>query len=73
VFASSAFVPVATMPGWLQAFADINPVTITVNALRALTLGGPTVRPVLEALAWIAGILLVFVPLAVNRYRRAAG
>jgi ABC transporter DrrB family efflux protein len=73
VFASSAFVPVATMPGWLQAFADINPVTITVNALRALTLGGPTLRPVLEALAWIAGILLVFVPLAVNRYRRAAG
>jgi ABC transporter DrrB family efflux protein len=73
VFASSAFVPVATMPGWLQAFADINPVTITVNALRALTLGGPTVRPVLEAMAWIAGILLVFVPLAVNRYRRAAG
>jgi ABC-2 type transport system permease protein len=73
VFASSAFVPVATMPGWLQAFAEINPVTITVNALRALTLGGPTVRPVLEALAWIAGILLVFVPLAVNRYRRAAG
>jgi ABC transporter DrrB family efflux protein len=73
VFASSAFVPVATMPGWLQAFADINPVTITVNALRALTLGGPTLRPVLEALAWIAGLLLVFVPLAVNRYRRAAG
>jgi ABC transporter DrrB family efflux protein len=73
VFASSAFVPIATMPGWLQAFADINPVTITVNALRALTLGGPTVRPVLEAMAWIAGILLVFVPLAVNRYRRAAG
>ncbi|HJW62247.1 MAG TPA: ABC transporter permease [Actinomycetes bacterium] len=73
VFASSAFVPVDTMPGWLQTFANINPVTITVNALRALTLGGPTVRPVLEALAWIAGILLVFVPLAVNRYRRAAG
>jgi ABC-2 type transport system permease protein/oleandomycin transport system permease protein len=61
------------MPGWLQTFADINPVTVTVNALRALTLGGPTARPVLEALAWIVGILLVFVPLAVNRYRRAAG
>jgi ABC-2 type transport system permease protein/oleandomycin transport system permease protein len=73
VFASSAFVPVDTMPGWLQTFADINPVTVTVNALRALTLGGPTARPVLEALAWIVGILLVFVPLAVNRYRRAAG
>jgi ABC-2 type transport system permease protein/oleandomycin transport system permease protein len=73
VFASSAFVPVASMPGWLQAFVRANPVTITVNALRALTLGGPTTRPLLQALAWIVGILLVFVPLAVNRYRRAAG
>ena len=73
VFASSAFVPVASMPGWLQAFVRVNPVTITVNALRALTLGGPTARPLLQALAWIVGILLVFVPLAVNRYRRAAG
>ena len=73
VFASSAFVPVESMPGWLQTFADINPVTVTVDALRALTLGGPVTRPLLESLAWITGILLVFVPLAVNRYRRAAG
>jgi ABC-2 type transport system permease protein/oleandomycin transport system permease protein len=73
VFASSAFVPVASMPGWLQAFVRVNPVTLTVNALRALMLGGPTLRPVLQSLAWIVGILLVFVPLAVNRYRRAAG
>ena len=73
VFASSAFVPVESMPGWLQVFVKANPETITVNALRALTLGGPTARPVLQSLAWIVGILLVFVPLAVNRYRRAAG
>jgi len=73
VFASSAFVPVESMPGWLQVFVRANPVTITVNALRALSLGGPTARPVLQSLAWIVGILLVFVPLAVNRYRRAAG
>jgi ABC-2 type transport system permease protein/oleandomycin transport system permease protein len=73
VFASSAFVPVQTMPSWLQAFAEINPVTVTVDALRALTLGGPAIRAVLQSLAWIAAILLVFVPLAVNRYRRAAG
>ena len=73
VFASSAFVPVESMPGWLQTFADINPVTVTVDALRALTLGGPVTRSLLESLAWITGILLVFVPLAVNRYRRAAG
>jgi ABC-type polysaccharide/polyol phosphate export permease len=61
------------MPGWLQAFAEINPITNVVDALRALCLGGPTAGPVLRALAWIAGILLVFVPLAVRRYRRAAG
>jgi ABC-type multidrug transport system permease subunit len=47
VFASSAFVPVDSMPGWLQAFARVNPVTITVNALRALTYGGPTTQVVL--------------------------
>ena len=73
VFASSAFVPTESMPGWLRAFTQVNPVTITVNALRALTLGGPVTRPLLQSLAWIGGILLVFVPLAVNRYRRAAG
>ena len=72
VFASSAFVPLRGMPGWLQAFAKANPITNTVDALRALCLGGPTTTPVLRALAWIAAILLVFVPLAVSRYRRTA-
>jgi ABC-2 type transport system permease protein/oleandomycin transport system permease protein len=71
VFTSSTLVPVATMPGWLQAFAAHQPVTATVDALRALCLGGPTTRPVLEALAWIAALLAVAVPLAVARYRRA--
>ena len=71
VFTSSTLVPVATMPGWLQAFAAHQPVTATVDALRALCLGGPTTRPVLEALAWIAALLAVAVPLAVACYRRA--
>lgn len=44
-FTSSTFVPVGTMPDWLQIFAEVNPVTITVDALRALTLGGPTAEP----------------------------
>jgi ABC-2 type transport system permease protein/oleandomycin transport system permease protein len=61
------------MPGWLQVFVRANPVTITVDALRALTYGGPTTRPLLLSLAWIVGILGLFVPLAVSRYRRAAG
>ena len=68
-FASSAFVRVETMPSWLRSFAEINPVTVTVNALRALSNGGPTATYVLQSLAWIVGLLLVFVPLAVHRYR----
>jgi len=70
VFASAVFVPVSTMPGWLQSFARINPVTNTAEAVRALCQGGPTASHVLHSLAWIAGILLVFVPLSVRRYQR---
>jgi ABC transporter DrrB family efflux protein len=71
VFTSSTLVPVATMPGWLQAFANVNPVTALVDALRVLCLGGPAVRPVLEALAWIGGLLVVTAPAAILCYRRA--
>jgi ABC-2 type transport system permease protein/oleandomycin transport system permease protein len=71
VFASSAFVAVASMPGWLQGFAEHQPVSVTANAARDLILGTPATSAVLEALAWCFGILLVFVPLAVWRYRRA--
>lgn len=80
-FASSAFVPVQSMPGWLQAWAKVNPVTVVVEALRALALGGntatglqggTTLTHVWQAVAWIVGILVVFVPLAVRRYRRTA-
>jgi ABC-2 type transport system permease protein/oleandomycin transport system permease protein len=70
-FTSSTLVPVATMPGWLQAFAKINLVTVIVGALRALSLGGPTTRPVAEALAWIGALLLATIPAAVSRYRHA--
>jgi ABC transporter DrrB family efflux protein len=71
-FVSSAFVPVASMPGWLQAFADGNPITITVDAMRALVLGGPTATLVLQSLAWIVAITVVFWVLAVRQYRRIA-
>jgi ABC transporter DrrB family efflux protein len=70
VFASSAFVRVESMPGWLQGFAEIQPVSVTASAVRALVQGGPTAEYVLQSLAWSAGILLVFAPLAVRRYRR---
>jgi ABC-2 type transport system permease protein/oleandomycin transport system permease protein len=71
VFASSAFVPVDSMPGWLQAFAQHQPVSLTASAARALMQGGDTATYVWQALAWIAGIVIVFAPLAVRRYRRA--
>jgi ABC-2 type transport system permease protein/oleandomycin transport system permease protein len=71
VFASSAFVPTDTMPPWLQVFADHQPVSATANAVRALTIGGPTATYVIEALAWAAAILIIFVPMAVRFYRRA--
>jgi ABC-2 type transport system permease protein/oleandomycin transport system permease protein len=72
VFASTAFVPVETMPGWLQAYNDFQPVSITVEAVRDLTLGGPTATHVLQALAWVGVIIAIFAPLSVARYRRTA-
>jgi oleandomycin transport system permease protein len=62
----------ATMPGWLQPFVEANPISVTSDALRALLTGGPARTPVLWSLAWIAGLVLVFAPLAVGRYRRLA-
>jgi ABC transporter DrrB family efflux protein len=71
VFASSAFVPVTSMPGWLQVFARHQPVSVTASAVRALTLGGPTATFVWQSIAWCAAILLAFAPIAVRLYRRA--
>ena len=70
VFASSVFVPVASMPDWLQAIAEISPVTLTADAARGFALGGGTADSLPGALAWIGGILAVFIPLCVWRYRR---
>jgi len=72
VFASSAFVDTSFMPGWLQAFADHQPVTVTVDAARHLVLGQPVGWSVVGSIAWSLGIVAVFAPLAVRRYRRAA-
>lgn len=69
-FASSAFVPVATMPGWLQAFARNQPVTQLINAMRALLLGGVAIDAVYITIAWIVGTLVVFVPLAIWKFKR---
>ncbi len=77
-FASSAYVPVESMPGWLQAFAEHQPITYMVDAVRALTLGSradavlghPAWYFVSRSLVWSAAIVAVFAPLAVARFRR---
>lgn len=71
-FASSAFVPVESMPHWLQGFAGHQPFSVVVDAARALMLGGPTASLVWQALAWSFGIIVVLAPLAVHRYRQSA-
>jgi ABC-2 type transport system permease protein/oleandomycin transport system permease protein len=71
-FVSSAFVPIATMPDWMQAFANNQPVTLVINAMRSMALGGPLFPVLWEAILWLVGILVVFSPLAVRAYRRAS-
>lgn len=72
VFVSSAFVSIATMPGWMQPFARYQPVSIAVDAVRSLMLGGQFHDPakVAASLAWTAGIIVVAAPFAVRVYRR---
>ena len=70
-FVSAAFVPIASMPGWMQGFARNQPFTLVVNSMRSLALGGPLTRPVWQAAVCIVGVLVVFLPLAVRAYRRA--
>ncbi len=70
VFASSAFVPIETMPSWLQTFATYQPVSVTVSAARALFNGQPAWHNVWQVLIWIVVIFAVFMPLSVHAYRR---
>lgn len=71
-FGSNAFVPTQTMPGWLQAWVSINPVTFLSDALRGLLVGGPVATPALWALVWAAGFAVVFAPLSLSALRRQA-
>jgi oleandomycin transport system permease protein len=70
VFGSNMLAPTQTMPGWLQAFVKVNPMTSLTDASRALLVGGPVADSAWKALAWGAGIAIVFAPLAVRAYRR---
>jgi ABC-2 type transport system permease protein/oleandomycin transport system permease protein len=69
VFASSIFVPISTMPGWLEAIAKVSPITLVANAARSFALTG-TPESLAGSIAWIVGLLAVFIPLSVWRYRR---
>jgi ABC transporter DrrB family efflux protein len=71
-FVSSAFVPVESMPGWLEPVAENNPFSTMVDAARALFIGTPAGNDVWGAVAWSVAIIAVFAPLAAWRYRRAA-
>ncbi len=70
-FASSALVPVSTMPGWLQPFARNQPVSVTIDSVRALFEGGPVYHQLWQAVLWCIGIFVVFLAISLNLYRRA--
>jgi oleandomycin transport system permease protein len=69
-FGSNTFVDPSTMPGWLRAFVNVNPITNLVSAERGLMIGGPVAQPLMWTLIWMAGLLAVFVPLALRAYKR---
>src|ERR1019366_509803 len=69
-FASSALVPVSTMPGWLQPFAQNQPATVTINSVRALFEGGPVYHDLWQAVLWCIGIFAVFLVVSLNLYRK---
>jgi oleandomycin transport system permease protein len=71
-FGSNVFVSTETMPGWLQAFVNVNPISHLVSAVRGLMTGGPVAGHVGWTLVWMAALLVVFAPLAVRAYRRRA-
>jgi len=71
-FTSDAFVRTASLPGWLQAWAKANPVSLISDAMRGLMVSGPAGRPAVESLLYAAAFTLVFAPLAVRAFRRRA-
>jgi len=70
VFGSNLLAPTATMPGWLQAFVKVNPMTLLTSAERGLFTGGAAAAPAVQSLLWALGIFVVFAPLALRAYRR---
>ncbi|HEX3650955.1 MAG TPA: ABC transporter permease [Pseudonocardiaceae bacterium] len=69
-FGSNVFVPSGSLPGFLHTWATISPVSQLANMSRGLLIGGPVAGPLLASIAWLAGIVAVFFPLAMVFYRR---
>jgi len=72
-FASNVFVPDRTMPGWLRAWSNVNPVSLMADTVRGLLNGGAVAHPLLGSLGWMAGMVAVFFPLAMRAYRKNLG
>lgn len=70
MFVSSALVPTSTMPDWLRVFADHQPVTLLINAVRGLVLNQPDDAATWQTIVWCAGLLVLLIPLAVAAYGR---
>ncbi|QNE19658.1 ABC transporter permease [Kribbella qitaiheensis] len=69
-FGSNVFVQTDTLPGFLKAFVNVNPVKYLVDTMRGLMLGGDVQKPLLITFAWMIGLIAVFAPLAIRAYRR---
>ncbi|BBY28012.1 ABC transporter permease [Mycolicibacterium sediminis] len=72
LFFNSGMVPIDVFPGWLQPVVRAQPMSPAIEAMRGLADGGPILWPVLQSVAWVAGLLAVFGPIAVRGYRVAA-
>ncbi|MEV4217518.1 MULTISPECIES: ABC transporter permease [unclassified Nonomuraea] len=72
-FTGNLFVPTETMPGWLQVWVNLNPVTSVADTMRGLLLGGEVARPLMWSAVWIAALTALFAPLAIHRFRRRSG
>jgi oleandomycin transport system permease protein len=71
-FASNTFVEASTMPGWLQVFVDVNPISHLVSTVRSLMLGTPMGNNLIWTLGWMVALVAIFMPLALRAYRRRA-
>lgn len=69
-FASNALIPVQGMPGWLEAWSEVSPISLMADTVRGLLGGGAVAEPLTGSLIWMAAVVAVFLPLAMAAYRK---